>query len=108
MTAMTTICFALAVVMAAAGCVKADRVRAWRHGFNPSADELPSSAFVAGRAVFFVLAGIMAFQGFQLLAVSDDVSWSDSELTKAVQGPPPPWTRVPISRSTPSATTSSP
>ncbi|MEU9473350.1 hypothetical protein AB0D78_43755 [Streptomyces avermitilis] len=86
MTAMTVICFALAAVLAAAGCIKADRVRAWRHGFNPSAEELPSSAFVAGRAIFFFLAGIMAFQGFQLLAVSDDVSWSDSELTTAVQG----------------------
>ncbi|MFB7165344.1 hypothetical protein [Streptomyces sp. NPDC056242] len=85
MNAMSMISFALAAVLLLAACVKADRVRAWRHAFNPSGDELPDAAFTVGRVVFVVLAGVVAFSGFQLRAVAADSVWSDDELTGAVR-----------------------
>ncbi|MGW6157248.1 hypothetical protein ACWFRM_29550 [Streptomyces sp. NPDC055144] len=81
---MSVISFALAAVLLLAACVNADRVRAWRHALNPSADELPDAAFTVGRVVFVVLAGVVAFSGFQLRAVAHDSVWSDDELSHAV------------------------
>jgi hypothetical protein len=85
MTKLVVISFVLAAVMAAAGCITADRVRAWRSALNPSASELPGAAFAVGRVVFFGLAGVMVFTGFQLMTVSDNAEWSDDELTSAVR-----------------------
>ncbi|GAA1236818.1 hypothetical protein OHT17_18875 [Streptomyces sp. NBC_00371] len=85
MNAMSVISFALAAVLLLAACVKADRVRAWRHAFNPSGDEVPDAAFTVGRVVFVVLAGVVAFSGFQLRAVAADSVWSDDELSHAVE-----------------------
>ncbi|MFJ5034614.1 hypothetical protein ACIQB5_42700 [Streptomyces sp. NPDC088560] len=56
-----------AAVLLAMACVKADRVRAWRDSINPSAPEVPDSAFVAARVVLVTMAGIgvyTAVQGF--------------------------------------------
>lgn len=37
-----------------------------------------------GRVVFLIMAGVMVFEGFDLLRVSADSGWSDDELTSAV------------------------
>lgn len=85
MSAMIALSFGIAAVLVAAACVKADRVRGWRHSLNPSAPDLPDAAFVTGRVIFLVLAGVMVFEGFSLLRVSADSGWSDDELTSAVR-----------------------
>ena len=84
MSAMIALSFGIAALLLAAACVKADRVRGWRHSLNPSAPDLPDAAFVAGRVIFLVLAGVMVFEGCNLLRVSADSGWSDDELTSAV------------------------
>ncbi|MEU2438595.1 hypothetical protein ABZ595_20820 [Streptomyces rubradiris] len=75
----------LAAVLVAMACVKSDRVRSWRANINPSAPDLPDSAFVAARVLFLSLAGVGVYLAVQGFGVSDDASWSDSELTSAVQ-----------------------
>ncbi|WP_329569751.1 hypothetical protein [Streptomyces sp. NBC_01361] len=85
MNAMIALSFGIAAVLLLAACVKADRVRGWRHSLNASAPDLPDAAFVVGRVIFLVLAGVMVFEGFSLLRVSADSGWSDDELTSAVR-----------------------
>jgi hypothetical protein len=85
MSAMIALSFGVAAVLLLAACVKADRVRGWRQSLNPSAPDVPDAAFVAGRVIFLVLAGVMVFEGFSLLRVSADSGWSDDELTGAVR-----------------------
>jgi hypothetical protein len=85
MNAMIALSFGIAAVLLLAACVKADRVRGWRQSLNPSAPDVPDAAFVAGRVIFLVLAGVMVFEGFSLLRVSADSGWSDDELTGAVR-----------------------
>ncbi|GHH22021.1 hypothetical protein [Streptomyces rubradiris] len=75
----------LAAVLVAMACVKTDRVRSWRANINPSAPELPDSAFVAARVLFLSLAGFGVYLAVQGFGVSDDGSWSDGELTSAVE-----------------------
>jgi hypothetical protein len=75
----------LAAVLVAMACVKSDKVRSWRANVNPSAPDLPDSAFVAARVLFLSLAGIGVYLAIQGFGVSDDGSWSDDELTGAVQ-----------------------
>ncbi|MFF5474369.1 hypothetical protein [Streptomyces achromogenes] len=75
----------LSAVLVAMACVKSDRVRSWRENINPSAPDLPDSAFVAARVVFLGLAGVGVYLAVQGFGVSDDASWSDGELTSAVQ-----------------------
>ncbi|MFE9905606.1 hypothetical protein [Streptomyces achromogenes] len=75
----------LAAVLVAMACVKSDRVRSWRANINPSAPDLPDSAFVAARILFLTLAGIGVYTAVQGFGVSDDASWSDGELTSAVR-----------------------
>ncbi|MFG2427806.1 hypothetical protein [Streptomyces sp. NPDC048590] len=70
--------------LVAMGCVKADRVRAWRESFNPSAPALPDSTFVVARVVLFGMAGIGVFTAFQFMTVVADAEWSDDELSSAV------------------------
>ncbi|MEW1872464.1 MULTISPECIES: hypothetical protein [Streptomyces] len=61
---LSVFCLVLAAVLLAMACVKADRVRAWRESFNPSAPEVPDSAFVVARltlvtmAVFMIVVGV--------------------------------------------------
>ncbi|MFD5041689.1 hypothetical protein ACFWNI_32060 [Streptomyces sp. NPDC058377] len=74
----------LAAGLVAMGCVKADRVRRWRESFNPSAPELPDSAFVVARVALFGMPGIGVFSAFQFMAVVADAEWSDDELSSAV------------------------
>ncbi|MEV0494556.1 hypothetical protein [Streptomyces atratus] len=81
---MVTLIFVLVAVLVAMGCLKAARVRGWRRSFNPSAPELPDSAFVVGRVLLFGMAGIGVYTAFQSMAVSADAEWSDDELTSAV------------------------
>ncbi|MFJ8860892.1 hypothetical protein ACIRD8_20990 [Streptomyces sp. NPDC102451] len=81
---MVVLIFVLAAGLVAMGCVKADRVRRWRESFNPSAPELPDSAFVAARVVLFGMAGIGIYSAFQFMAVVADAEWSDDELSSAV------------------------
>jgi hypothetical protein len=76
----------LAAVLVAMACVKADRVRAWREGINPSAPEVPDGAFVLARVVFLSIAGLGVYTAVQGFGVADDLSWSEGELTSAVRG----------------------
>ncbi|MFG2524274.1 hypothetical protein [Streptomyces sp. NPDC048527] len=84
MSAMVALSFGIAALLLVAACVKADRVRGWRHSLDPSAPDLPDAAFVVGRVIFLVLACVMVFEGLSLLRVSADSGWSDDELTSAV------------------------
>ncbi|MEU9063099.1 hypothetical protein AB0D13_30605 [Streptomyces sp. NPDC048430] len=84
MNTLTVVVLVLATGLVAMGCVKADRVRGWRESFNPSAPEVPDSAFVVARVVLFGMAGIGVFSAFQFMAVVADGEWSDDELTSAV------------------------
>jgi hypothetical protein len=85
LTKLNILGLVLAAVLLAMACVKADRVRAWRASINPSAEELPDSAFVVARVIFVTLAVIGIYQCVQGFGVADDMSWDDSELTSAVQ-----------------------
>lgn len=84
MNTLNVVVFVLAAGLIAMGCVKADRVRGWRESFNPSAPDIPDSAFVAARVVLFGMAGLGIFAAFQLMAVVADQEWSDDELSSAV------------------------
>ncbi|MER6976380.1 hypothetical protein ABT317_04840 [Streptomyces carpinensis] len=83
---MATTSFILSAVLVAMACVKASRVRAWRHSVNPSAPEVPESSFVVARVLLLVMAALGLYTGFHTLAVADDGAWSDDELTSAVRG----------------------
>ncbi|WP_051790286.1 hypothetical protein [Streptomyces sp. NRRL S-1022] len=85
LTKLNVLGVVLSAVLVAMACVKTDRVRAWRANLNPSAPELPGSAFVAARLIFLGLASIGVYTSVQGFNVSDDVSWSDGELTTAVR-----------------------
>ncbi|MET9447512.1 hypothetical protein [Streptomyces cinerochromogenes] len=85
LTKLNVLGLVLSAVLLAMACVKADRVRAWRTSVNPSAPDLPDSAFVAARVLFLTLAGIGVYTAVHGFGVSDDVSWSDGELTSAVR-----------------------
>jgi hypothetical protein len=74
----------LSAVLLAMACVKADRVRSWRASINPSAEELPDSAFVVARVIFLTLAGFGIYTSVQTMGVADRTSWDDGELTSAV------------------------
>ncbi|WP_405619818.1 hypothetical protein [Streptomyces sp. NBC_00076] len=76
----------LAAVFLGMACVRSQRVRAWRAAVNPSAEEVPDSAFTVARVTFVALAGICVYMAVQGFGVSDDASWDDSELTSAVNG----------------------
>ncbi|MGQ4415415.1 hypothetical protein ACN6LA_007567 [Streptomyces sp. SAS_269] len=84
LTKMNVFLLALCAVLLAMACVKADRVRAWRAGINPSAPQLPDSAFVVARVIFVALAVGGVYTAVQGFGVSDRMSWSDGELTSAV------------------------
>ncbi|MFE0137797.1 hypothetical protein ACFWY6_40500 [Streptomyces sp. NPDC059037] len=81
---MVVFSFVPAAALAAMASLRADRVRGWRRALNPSASELPDAAFAVGRVVLFGTAGVSVFMAFQLMTASDDVEWSDDELTSAV------------------------
>ncbi|MFJ6899088.1 hypothetical protein [Streptomyces hokutonensis] len=76
----------LAAVLVAMACVKADRIRAWREGVNPSAPAVPDGAFVLARVVLLSIASAGVYSAVQGFGVADDLSWSESELTSAVRG----------------------
>lgn len=61
----------LAAVMLAMACVKADRVRAWRESFNPSAPDVPDSAFVVARLTLVTMAVLMIVVSVRGLATGD-------------------------------------
>ncbi|MEU3826248.1 hypothetical protein AB0F36_13130 [Streptomyces sp. NPDC029080] len=86
MKSLTILGFVLSAVLIAMACVKADRVRAWRESLNPSAPEVPDAAFVLARILFLGMAAVGVYNGFQGIALSDGVAWSDDELTSAVSG----------------------
>lgn len=86
LTELNILLLGLSAVLLGMACVKADRVRAWRAGINPSATELPDSAFTVARTLFVVMAGLGVYTAVQGFGVSDDSQWSDDELTSAVQG----------------------
>ncbi|MEU2286434.1 hypothetical protein ABZ614_31665 [Streptomyces sp. NPDC013178] len=85
LTKLNILGLVLSALLLAMACVKADRVRAWRAGVNPSAEELPDSAFVVARISLVTLAVIGIYQCVQGFGVADDTSWDDSELTSAVR-----------------------
>ncbi|MFF8729831.1 hypothetical protein ACF073_25560 [Streptomyces sp. NPDC015171] len=86
MNSLTIFCFAVSAVFVVMACVRADRVRAWRESLNPSAPEVPDSAFVLARILFLGMAAVGLYSGFQGLAVSDGAAWNGDELTSAVSG----------------------
>ncbi|MFJ4329046.1 hypothetical protein ACIP3A_38880 [Streptomyces tricolor] len=85
LTRLNVLGLVLSAVLVAMACVKADRVRAWRHRVNPSAPELPGAAFGIARVLFLSMAGVGIFTSIQGFGVSDNASWSDQELTGAVR-----------------------
>ncbi|MCD7443999.1 hypothetical protein K4B79_38045 [Streptomyces lincolnensis] len=86
MTEMNVLLLVLAAVLLGMACVRADRVRAWRAGINPSATELPDSAFTVARVLLVTMAGFSVYTAVQGFGVSDGSRWSDQELTSAVEG----------------------
>ncbi|MFD9290703.1 hypothetical protein ACFWBV_20940 [Streptomyces sp. NPDC060030] len=84
MNTLNVVVFLLAAGLIAMGYVKADRVRRWRGSFNPSAPEIPDSAFVAARVVLFGMAGLGIYSALQFMAVVANGEWSDDELGSAV------------------------
>ncbi|MFF3336286.1 hypothetical protein ACFYWX_43425 [Streptomyces sp. NPDC002888] len=86
MTGMTVFSFVLIGLLVVMGCLKADRVRAWRRSVNPSAPELPDGFFVVTRIALFGLAGVGLFTTFQLMATADNSEWSEDESAGAVSG----------------------
>ncbi len=86
LTQLSVLGLILSAALLAMACVKTDRVRAWRDGINPSAEELPDAFFIAARVTFVALAGVGIYVSVQGFGVSDDTAWDDSELTSAVQG----------------------
>jgi hypothetical protein len=79
LTQLNVLGLILSAVLLAMACIKADRIRAWRAGINPSTEELPDAFFVAARVTFVALerAGLRRLRR---------TAWDDSELTSAVQG----------------------
>jgi hypothetical protein len=75
----------VSAVLIAMACVKADRVRAWRQSLNPSAPDLPDTAFGCARVVFLALAACGVYTAVHGFGVSDAQSWDDKELTSAVR-----------------------
>ncbi|KJK37870.1 hypothetical protein UK15_20480 [Streptomyces variegatus] len=86
LTELNVLGLILSAVLLAMACVKADRVRAWRAGINPSAEELSDASFIAARVALVALAGVGIYLCVQGFRVSDDTTWDDTELTTAVQG----------------------
>ncbi|WP_030749373.1 hypothetical protein [Streptomyces sp. NRRL S-31] len=86
MTSITVILFVMSAVLIAMTCVRADRVRSWREAVNPTAPEVPDSAFTAARVTFLVMAAFGIYYGFQSISLADSTAWSDGELTSAVSG----------------------
>ncbi|MEV0641345.1 hypothetical protein AB0I77_41770 [Streptomyces sp. NPDC050619] len=86
LTKMNVLSLVLCAVLLAMACIKADRIRAWRAGINPSAEELPDAFFAVARVLLVAMAGVGIYLSVQGFGVSDDTAWDDSELTSAVQG----------------------
>ncbi|NMO37623.1 hypothetical protein HG826_29360 [Streptomyces sp. GMY01] len=86
MRAMAATSFILSALLVAMACVKASRVRAWRTSINPSASEVSDSSFAVARVLLLAMAALGVYTGFHNLAVADNGTWSDDELTSAVQG----------------------
>ncbi|WP_338701160.1 hypothetical protein V2W30_29245 [Streptomyces sp. Q6] len=84
MTGPAIACFALAAVVVAMACVRADWIRSLRRRTHPSGDELPTAAFVVARVLLLTMAALCVWQGAQLTAMDGDGEWSDDELTNAV------------------------
>jgi hypothetical protein len=59
------------------------RLTAWRYR-HPEANEPSDSAYAWQRAIIFVAAALMAFQGFRALDFADGNAWSNDELRQAV------------------------
>ena len=85
LTKMNVLVLLLSAGLVAMACVKADRVRAWRAGVNPSAPELPDAAFTVARLTLVAMAALGVYTAVQGFGVSDDVSWDDGELASAVR-----------------------
>ncbi|MGV9254245.1 hypothetical protein [Streptomyces sp. NPDC003697] len=60
MTARTVPLFAVSAGLVAMGCVKADRVGAWRESVDPSDPDIPDSASVVARVTLFAVAAVAA------------------------------------------------
>jgi hypothetical protein len=86
LTKLNVFVLVLSAVLLAMACVKADRVRAWREGINPSAPEVPDASFTVARVVLVAMAGFGVYTALQGFGVSDDLAWSEGELTSAVRG----------------------
>jgi hypothetical protein len=83
---MAVITFALSAALVAMACVKASRVRAWRHTVNPPAPEVPDSVFTVASIMLFAVAAVGIHTGAHALSAADNGAWSDVELTSAVDG----------------------
>ncbi|MFD7438969.1 hypothetical protein [Streptomyces sp. NPDC059861] len=68
---MTAFGFILAALLVIVACIKSDRVRAWRESLNPSAPEVPDSAFVAARILLLVLAAAVVYANVQVMVLSE-------------------------------------
>ncbi|MFI6626960.1 hypothetical protein [Streptomyces sp. NPDC050528] len=86
LTELNIIGLGVSGVLLAMACVKADRVRAWRAGINPSAPEVSDASFTVARVALGAMAGVGIWTCVQGFGVADDMAWSDGELTSAVRG----------------------
>ncbi|WP_330348201.1 hypothetical protein [Streptomyces sp. NBC_00582] len=85
---MAVLFFLFGVVLAALGiadqCKLYWRFAAWRYR-DPEANEPSDRAFAWQRGVLFVAAGVMVFQGCNVVNAADKSSWSRDELRQAVE-----------------------
>lgn len=86
MSGLTVLLFGVCALLLLMACVSADRVRALRESWNPSAPDVPDAAFMVARVVLVAAALGGVVVGFQGLAVEDRMEWSADELTSAVEG----------------------
>ncbi|MFF9775373.1 hypothetical protein ACF1HJ_17160 [Streptomyces sp. NPDC013978] len=70
LTQLTVLGLILSVVLLAMACVKADWIRAWRSRVNPSAEELPDSAFIVARIALLAMAGMGIYLAVESFGVS--------------------------------------
>ncbi|WP_216589786.1 hypothetical protein [Streptomyces brasiliscabiei] len=69
LTQLTVLGLILSVLLLAMACVKADWIRAWRARIDPSAEQLPDSAFTAARVTLITMATVGIYLAVQSLGV---------------------------------------
>ena len=85
LTKLNVLGLALSAVLLAMACVKADRVRAWRAGINPSAESCPTPPSSSHASSSWRWPASASARPSRTSASWDGMSWDDSEPTSAVR-----------------------